>query len=959
MEVVRNKAVIPSEVALGVFALRNEVKDAVRRYTRALAVQHSLCPLAARELTRARQTLKVAGRALRGRGLDQDQHVERLISALRLLTTRRMTIESSAGRRRGTAAPYGEATIHRNARITAEAEMKPPMTSESFWERGQGKKVRRDLIIAALLPVAGSLSAKRDELERLTRLGALPPGPTVDKATLWRWFSQTAKEGEWPDGYDPSAVMPELTNVPPTDSVRLAQATLLLHARRLAGLVSAAAIGGILETIQLHGNVKLLRDVPASLLRDLATLRGLSEKIEAACTECLHLAQARQFTLSTEFLQALPPIQPKNAEAAVSAAASDGELYATSEEFGEQANAVPRPDHLAIVPAESAPVRILRARARAMIIKPVIDGHKTPRQAARFWRERIRSALKTSGAEDIDGIPRAVFRRWSTLSRSTVARWVGRARRAIDSSIARGEIVPPLEQILRTDRAAPAKGDPRAKVNPELTKEVRDRYLVPSRPTATTVRRQIARELGIEVSNRTVQRICQQIDDTERANARGGPAASSVILDKRYLRHATKPNGVWTIDNSWIGKELIDPDVVLPDDEDFYFESALEEMSEGKYTHRTRVERLYMTVVMDACTGLHLAVRLWDRPVNTRTTLLALFDAVLRYGLPDVLYSDNGAEFKNREVAAVLNRAEITQRFSRPYYPQARGRIERTFRTIKEQVLPFLPGYRGYGYELPQEELKVLVPFRRLERELQDQVELLINQVPRRGMRVSRRQHYEDQIGARQLRHPGGMPIELALPLLFHSKDVVVDEIGISAHGKTYSAPELEMIPTGSRVTLYADPYRDTGYCVVIDSKGQERSVVTVEAYGPGNPPPPIGAQKSRAAEARRRMQDLASEQRRRAAEMNELTAAKSEGERMAAQLADAIEADWEIITSNGEDGSAPSEAKQPQITSPPETPDAVPSTALVPRTEQPERPTAKAPRRRIRDEEVTFNPLS
>jgi transposase InsO family protein len=611
-----------------------------------------------------------------------------------------------------------------------------------------------------------------------------------------------------------------------------------------------------------------------------------------------------------------------------------------------------------VVPGDDPNHAALQAGARALIVRSTLDGGKTPKEAATYWRKRIQSAFATSGVDHIHGFPREIFRRWLKLTTRTVRGWRAEVRAAQEQAILRGQPTPPLVEILKSNHSPSRALSIRQKRTPALEATVRDRFLKPSAPHATTVRLQVQQALSIEVSDRTVQRICQEIDDTERIKARGGPAGSSVILDKRYLRQAQVPNGVWTIDNSWIGKELLDPDIVLPPDEDFFFEAAIEELYEHGYTGRRRVEQLYMSVVMDACTGLHLATRLWDRPVNTRTTLLSLFDAVLRYGLPDVLYSDNGSEFKNNTIAAVLNKAEIHQRFSRPYYPEARGRIERTFRTIKEQVLPFLPGYRGHDYALPPTDLQALVPLAELERELQHQVELLINQACRRGMPVTRRQHYEDQVGARQFRRPGETPTQLAIPLLFQANDVVVDETGLRANGKLYTADELEMVPTGSRVKLYADPYRDTGYCVVLDSKGDQRSAFTVEAYGPGNPPPPIGVQHKNAAAARRRMEKLAEQTRKKAAKVQAIADAKAAGDVVAAELADAIEGpDWEIVSTDGRDDTdgqvVEPEPRDAEVSNPGHESGGggEKSTALARRQEKPTR-------RRISDEDVTYNPL-
>lgn len=61
--------------------------------------------------------------------------------------------------------------------------------------------------------------------------------------------------------------------------------------------------------------------------------------------------------------------------------------------------------------------------------------------------------------------------------------------------------------------------------------------------------------------------------------------------------------------------------------------------------------------------------------------------AVLKRGLPQTLYVDNGSCFKSlhlEHIAAILG---ISIKHSRPYTPQGRGKIERWFRTVRESFL--------------------------------------------------------------------------------------------------------------------------------------------------------------------------------------------------------------------------------------------------------------------------------
>jgi len=69
-----------------------------------------------------------------------------------------------------------------------------------------------------------------------------------------------------------------------------------------------------------------------------------------------------------------------------------------------------------------------------------------------------------------------------------------------------------------------------------------------------------------------------------------------------------------------------------------------------------------------------------------------LKQAFLKRGLPRKIYVDNGAAFRSQHLEHTTASLGIALIHSRPYKPQGRGKIERFFRTVREQ---FLPGFKG------------------------------------------------------------------------------------------------------------------------------------------------------------------------------------------------------------------------------------------------------------------------
>jgi len=70
-----------------------------------------------------------------------------------------------------------------------------------------------------------------------------------------------------------------------------------------------------------------------------------------------------------------------------------------------------------------------------------------------------------------------------------------------------------------------------------------------------------------------------------------------------------------------------------------------------------------------------------------------LAGAVQRRAAPDVLYLDNGATYRGGALRVACERLGTTLLHARPYDPQARGKMERFWRTLREGCLDFLGGH--------------------------------------------------------------------------------------------------------------------------------------------------------------------------------------------------------------------------------------------------------------------------
>jgi len=66
--------------------------------------------------------------------------------------------------------------------------------------------------------------------------------------------------------------------------------------------------------------------------------------------------------------------------------------------------------------------------------------------------------------------------------------------------------------------------------------------------------------------------------------------------------------------------------------------------------------------------------------------------ALLTRGVPRKLYVDNGAAFRSRHLERICASLGIALVHTPPYTPQGRGKIERLFRTVRAQFLPYFLG---------------------------------------------------------------------------------------------------------------------------------------------------------------------------------------------------------------------------------------------------------------------------
>jgi len=80
----------------------------------------------------------------------------------------------------------------------------------------------------------------------------------------------------------------------------------------------------------------------------------------------------------------------------------------------------------------------------------------------------------------------------------------------------------------------------------------------------------------------------------------------------------------------------------------------------------------------------------WFFNENSISLEIILKEGIGRFGLPHVLYCDNGSLFSSSHLQLACARLGIALVHSKPYDSASRGKIERFFRTVRQKFLPFL-----------------------------------------------------------------------------------------------------------------------------------------------------------------------------------------------------------------------------------------------------------------------------
>ena len=278
-------------------------------------------------------------------------------------------------------------------------------------------------------------------------------------------------------------------------------------------------------------------------------------------------------------------------------------------------------------------------------------------QRVALLRQHLDDGVALTRVAATSGVPERTLRRWLAAYR--------------DRPLAES-----LQHRSRVDRGV-------RKVPADLVGVVEGLALSRPAPTVAFIHRRVAHAASSRgwpvPSYSTVRSIVAGIDPGLRTLALDGDAAYRDRFELVYRRNADGPNEQWQCDHTLLDLAVLGA--------------------------RGTPARPWLTVVLDDYSRALAGYTLFLGAPSAQQTALALHQAVRPKanpawpvtGLPDVLYSDHGSDFTSTRLEQVCLDTHVQLIHSRVGVPQGRGKIERLFRSINDELLPHLPGHIPHG----------------------------------------------------------------------------------------------------------------------------------------------------------------------------------------------------------------------------------------------------------------------
>ena len=110
-------------------------------------------------------------------------------------------------------------------------------------------------------------------------------------------------------------------------------------------------------------------------------------------------------------------------------------------------------------------------------------------------------------------------------------------------------------------------------------------------------------------------------------------------------------------------------------------------------------------LLLDGRYNIYSVVDIWSRRMmvavtrtpKTQAVLLLLRRAIMEWGVPEILRTDNGSDFVSFDFKRAMSVLAIAQDVCDPAAPEQKGTVERHIGTLQRGLMPLLPGFIGHN----------------------------------------------------------------------------------------------------------------------------------------------------------------------------------------------------------------------------------------------------------------------
>jgi putative transposase len=310
---------------------------------------------------------------------------------------------------------------------------------------------------------------------------------------------------------------------------------------------------------------------------------------------------------------------------------------------------------------------------------------------------------------------------------------------------------------------------------------------------------------------------------------------------------------------------------------------------------------------------------------------LALRDSLLEtdkkwnvvYGIPTIIYIDNGRDYRSRHIEEVCLHFGIEQRFHEGYRPQSKGKVERFFGTLETMCISTLDGYVGSNVQKRPHKVKPKLSMGKL----QERIDIFLSEYHERRHGTTKRPPRD--LWLENMTTPRPITDRRDLDYLLKVDNRIVQKQGISFKYSYWLDKENVLKGyIGQKVSIFYDPRDLTQISVWAMVNGEKQYICTAFDQGPKDTRREAGEVRAKNAPAkkdvRKRVRDY---QKKGAVALQAL-------EQMESVQTDKQEGENELSQEEPANQPSTQEAKSEEIPAQPEPKEPVPISAKQQKTQ-------------------------